>query len=174
LFLYDQTGKKEKDESGAETPQEGAKTDESHSDAKEKEGKAPTLKELSLASSSSKSESSVFLQLVQSRGGTIDEIFQAAVIENIRCEKDGKLVWRDKNLALAFLFGVPRWGVSHCELLRLVLTYYHLSNEKTIRSHRARVLEDERKDLLLLRYALITSSAAFSIVDYPDCLCNNC
>lgn len=63
------------------------------------------------------------------------------------------LVWRDRSLALNFLFGLRRWKVSTKELFALVLEDYHFADSVRAADHISRDLEQERTHLKPLRYA---------------------
>jgi hypothetical protein len=62
------------------------------------------------------------------------------------------LVWRDRSLALNFLFGLRRWKVSTKELFALVLEDYHFADSVRVADHISRDLEQERTHLKPLRY----------------------
>lgn len=60
-------------------------------------------------------------------------------------------VWRDRSLAINFLFGLSRWKMTNKDLFTLILEFYHFSSEADVMSHLSRDLEKERKELRPIR-----------------------
>ncbi len=105
-------------------------------------------------------------KILCSQGGSIYEILHCVALENWHCapqqcdkEENRKLVWKDRSKALNFLFGLPRWGVSHRELLQMILTEYHFCKPHVKpKEHIRRDMVKERKELLPIRYNNINAT----------------
>jgi hypothetical protein len=75
---------------------------------------------------------------------------RAAVFSDLVADRE-HVVWRDRSLALNFLFSLRRWKVSTRELFALVLENYHFAAAARVTNHLSRDLEQERARLRPLR-----------------------